>query len=88
MIKEQAEMLQEDLRDVCKANGIVSGFGFFADKVGQAMLFYHNIGDNDIMYMINNLVIRIAEKQKISPYEVLEKLKNGIHPIPDNPEKN
>ena len=79
MIKEQAEMLQEDFEKVCHENGIKSAFGFFIDGADSAVLAYHKIKDNDLMYMINNLVLRIARKQNLSPFEVLDKLKNGIH---------
>ena len=79
MIKEQAEMLQEDFEKVCHDNGIKSAFGFFIDGADNAVLAYHKIMDNDLMYMINNLVLRIAQKQNMSPFEVLDKLKNGIH---------
>ena len=79
MIKEQAEMLQGDFEKVCQENGIKSAFGFFIDGADSAVLAYHKIKDNDLMYMINNLVLRIARKQNMSPFEVLDKLKNGIH---------
>ena len=79
MIKEQAEMLQEDFENVCHENGIKAAFGFFIDKTDDAVLSFQKIDDNDLMYMINNLVVRIAKKQKISPFEVIDKLKNGIH---------
>ena len=79
MIKEQAEMLQEDFEKICHDNGIKSAFGFFIDKNDSAVLSFQKIDDNDLMYMINNLVLRIARKQNMSPFEVLDKLKNGIH---------
>ena len=79
MIKEQAEMLQEDFENVCHENGIKAAFGFFIAKTDDAVLSFQKIDDNDLMYMINNLVVRIAKKQKISPFEVIDKLKNGIH---------
>ena len=79
MIKEQAEMLQEDFENVCHENGIKAAFGFFIDKTDDAVLSFQKIDDNDLMYMINNLVVRIAKKQKMSPFEVIDKLKNGIH---------
>ena len=79
MIKEQAEMLQEDFENVCHENGIKAAFGFFIDKTDDAVLSFQKIDDNDLMYMINNLVVWIAKKQKISPFEVIDKLKNGIH---------
>ena len=79
MIKEQAEMLQEDLNDVYRENGIKSAFGFLIDGADSSMLSFHNIGDNDLMFMINSLIVRIAQKQNMSPFEVIDKLKNGIH---------
>ena len=79
MIKEQAEMLQEDFEKICHDNGIKSAFGFFIDKNDAAVLAFSKIQNNDLMYMINNLVLRIAQKQNMSPFEVLDKLKNGIH---------
>ena len=79
MIKEQAAMLHEDFENVCRENGIKAAFGFFIDKNDAAVLAFSKIQNNDLMYMINNLVLRIAQKQNMSPFEVLDKLKNGIH---------
>lgn len=88
MIKEQAEMLQEEFVELSKEHGIKASYGYFIDKVGKAMLAYNNINDNDMMYMVANVVVRIAKKNKTTPEAVLEALKEGINRNYHNPSSN
>ena len=78
MIKEQAEMLQEEFVELSKEHGIKASFGYFIDKVDRAMLAYNGITDNEMMYMISQLVVRIAVKNETCPDEVLRVLGEGI----------
>lgn len=88
MIKEQAEMLQEDFVELSKEHGIKASYGYFVDNVGKAMLAYNNINDNDMMYMLANVVIRIAKKNNTTPDVVLGALSDGINKNYHNPAPN
>ena len=78
MIKEQAELLQKEFEELSEEHGIRASYGYFVDKVGKAMLAFNNINDNEMMYMISQLVVRIAVKNETTPDEVLRALNEGI----------
>lgn len=77
MIKEQAELLQEEFEQLSKEHGIRASYGYFIDKVGKAMLAFNGVNDNEMMYMISQLVVRIARKNETTPDEVLRALSEG-----------
>lgn len=78
MIKEQGELLQKEFEELSTEHGIKASFGYFIDKLDKAMLSYNNINDNEMMYMISQLVVRIAVKNETTPDEVLRVLGDGI----------
>lgn len=82
MIKEQAQMLQEDFVELSKEHGMKSAFGYFIDKADSAMLAYNQINDDELMHLIANLIVRIADKHGASVDEVMESLKEGIKEMP------
>lgn len=82
MIKEQAQMLQEDFVELSKEHGMKGSFGYFVDKADCAMLAYDRISDDEMMHMIANLIIRIAKKHGASVDEVMASLKEGMKDLP------
>ncbi|MBE6816013.1 MAG: hypothetical protein E7522_11275 [Ruminococcaceae bacterium] len=82
MIKEQAQMLQEDFVKLSNEHGMKGSFGYFIDKADNAMLAYNKTSDNEMMHMIANLIVRIAQKHEASVDEVLKALRDGIKDLP------
>ena len=78
MIKEQGELLQKEFEELSAEHGMRASFGYFVDKLDKAMLSFNGINDNEMMYMISQLVVRIAVKNETTPGEVLRALGDGI----------
>ena len=51
---------------------------FFVDVDGTSALAFNKISDNDLMFCVANLVVRIATKRNMTEDEVLSALRNGI----------
>lgn len=78
MIKEQGELLQKEFCELSTEHGIKGSFGYFIDKFGQAMVSFNNVNDNDIMFMMSQLVVRVANRNEATPDEILKALGDGI----------
>jgi predicted Fe-Mo cluster-binding NifX family protein len=78
MTKEQGRLLQADFIALCEKYGLKSSSAFFVDVDGTSGLAFNEIGDNDLMFFIANLVVRIAAKHNMTVDEVLSALRNGI----------
>jgi hypothetical protein len=78
MTKEKAQLLQEEFVALCKKYELKSSSGFFVDTDGKSMMAFNKISDNDLMFFIANLVVRIAAKRNMTVDEVLFALRDGI----------
>ena len=78
MTKEQGQLLQADFIALSEKYGLKSSTAFFVDVDGTSGLAFNKIGDNDLMFFIANLVVRIATKRNMTVDEVLSALRDGI----------
>ncbi len=78
MIQAQAEMLERDFKEIVKDHNMKNGFAYFVDKADMAVMLFDNIDDNEMMYVIANLIKRIGSKHGMTVDEVLLSLKEGM----------
>ena len=78
MTKEQWQLLQDDFVALCEKHGLKCSTAFFVDVDGTSALANNKISDNDLMFYMANLVVRIAVKRNLTVDEVLAALRNGI----------
>ena len=79
MIKEQAELLERDFKDIVKEHNMKNGFAYFVDRADMAAMIFDDIDDNEMMHVISNLINRIAKRHGMSVDEVMLSLKEGMN---------
>ena len=78
MNNEKAEMLHAEFEVLSEKYEMVISYGNFVDGYGLGMVSFNNINDNELMFMISQLVMSIAAKNEVSPDDVLATLSDGI----------
>ena len=79
MIKEQAELLERDFKEIIKDHNMKNGFAYFVDKADMAAMIFDKIDDNEMMHVIANLIDRIAKKHGMTVDDVFHSLKEGMN---------
>ena len=84
MNQDKGKLLQEEFMNMGNKYELKCSFGYFVDQKNATTYGYNMVTDNDLMNMIANLVIGIANRNEATPEQVLDSLKNGINVMQGN----
>ena len=78
MEQDKGKLLQEEFTNLSNNYNIKCSFGYFVDQVNAKTYSYNMVTDNDLMNMIANLIIGIANRNEATPEQVIDALQRGI----------
>ena len=84
MNQDKGKLLQEEFMNLSNNHELKCSFGYFVDQKNDRTYGYNMVTDNDLMNMIANLVIGIANRNEATPEQVLDSLKRGINEMVGN----
>ena len=84
MSQDKGKLLQEEFMNLNNNHDLKCSFGYFVDQKNARTYGYNMVTDNDLMNMIANLIIGIANRNEATPEQVLDSLKRGINEMTGN----